>query len=43
MAGPGPLLSVHPTDRLVGQAPVMGALRAQIRHLVLCAVNTWRV
>src|SRR5881409_1564060 len=33
MAGPGPLSSVHPTDRLVGQAPVMGALRAQIRHL----------
>src|SRR5438093_7430329 len=33
MAGPGPLSSVHPTDRLVGKAPVMGALRAQIRHL----------
>ena len=33
MADPGPLSSVHPTDRLVGQAPVMGALRAQIRHL----------
>src|SRR6266540_5252456 len=33
MAGPGPLSSVHPTDRLVGQAPVMGALRAQICHL----------
>jgi transcriptional regulator with PAS, ATPase and Fis domain len=33
MAGPGPLSSVHPTDRLVGHAPVMGALRAQVRHL----------
>src|SRR5882724_13302844 len=33
MAGPDPLSSVHPTERLVGQAPVMGALRAQIRHL----------
>ena len=33
MAGPGPLSSVHPTHRLVGHAPVMGALRAQIRHL----------
>src|SRR2546425_8966019 len=33
MAGPGPLSSISPTDRLVGQAPVMGALRAQIRHL----------
>src|SRR5215813_9378270 len=33
MADPGPLSPVHPTDRLVGQAPVMGALRGQIRHL----------
>src|SRR5437660_11668491 len=33
MAGPGPLSAVRPTDRLVGQAPVMGTLRAQIRHL----------
>src|SRR5215471_794855 len=33
MAGPGPLSSAHPTDRLVGHAAVMGALRAQIRHL----------
>jgi len=33
MAGLGPLSSVHPTDRLVGHASVMGALRAQIRHL----------
>src|SRR6266496_4878432 len=33
MAGPSPLSSVHPTDRLIGQAPVMDALRAQIRHL----------
>ena len=33
MAGPGPLSSVHPTDRLLGDSPVMGALRAQIRHL----------
>jgi hypothetical protein len=33
MADPGSLSSVHPTDRLIGHAPVMGALRAQIRHL----------
>jgi two-component system, NtrC family, response regulator AtoC len=33
MAAPGSLSSVHPTDRLIGHAPVMGALRAQIRHL----------
>src|SRR2546422_2413601 len=33
MAGPGPLSAVPPTDRLIGHAPVMCALRAQIRHL----------
>src|SRR5262245_4308211 len=33
MASPSPLSSVHPTDRLFGDSPVMGALRAQIRHL----------
>ena len=33
MADPGSLSSVHPTDRLIGHAPVMGALRAQIRRL----------
>src|SRR5256885_15724340 len=35
MAGPGPLSAVHPTDRLIGHAPVMCALRAQIRHLAV--------
>ena len=33
MAGPGSLSSVHPTDRFLGDSPVMGTLRAQIRHL----------
>jgi DNA-binding NtrC family response regulator len=25
--------AAHPTERLVGEAPAIGALRAQIRHL----------
>jgi transcriptional regulator with PAS, ATPase and Fis domain len=33
MAASGPLSTVHPTGRLVGHAPVIDALRAQIRHL----------
>lgn len=33
MARSDPLPSAHPTDRLVGHAPVIDALRAQIRHL----------
>jgi len=33
MAAPRPASSLHPTDRIVGQAPAIAALRAQIRHL----------
>jgi transcriptional regulator with PAS, ATPase and Fis domain len=33
MARSNPVPPAHPTDRLVGHAPVMDALRAQIRHL----------
>jgi DNA-binding NtrC family response regulator/tetratricopeptide (TPR) repeat protein len=33
MARSGPLPRVHPTDRIVGHAPAIEALRAQIRHL----------
>jgi two-component system, NtrC family, response regulator AtoC len=33
MARSGPLSRVHPTDRVVGHAPVVQALRARIRHL----------
>jgi transcriptional regulator with PAS, ATPase and Fis domain len=34
MAQPGPLLSDHPTDRIMGHSPAIRTLRAQIRHLV---------
>jgi DNA-binding NtrC family response regulator/class 3 adenylate cyclase len=34
MARPHLIATVHPTERLVGQAPAIAALRAQIRHLV---------
>jgi DNA-binding NtrC family response regulator len=33
MARPIPLPSVHPTDRIIGTSPIIGALRAHIRHL----------
>src|ERR671923_1334351 len=33
MAQPSPSPAGHPTDRLLGRPPAMGALRAQIRHL----------
>ena len=33
MARSDPVPHAHPTDRLVGHAPVIDALRAQIRHL----------
>src|SRR5919198_1497867 len=33
MARPSPLSPVHPTDRIIGNCPAIGALRAQIRHL----------
>jgi DNA-binding NtrC family response regulator/tetratricopeptide (TPR) repeat protein len=32
MARPHLISSIHPTERLVGQAPAIAALRAQIRH-----------
>ena len=34
MARPQLISSVDPTERLVGQAPAIIALRAHIRHLV---------
>jgi DNA-binding NtrC family response regulator len=34
MARPRLIATVHPTERLVGQAPAVAALRAHIRHLV---------
>ena len=33
MAQSGPVPPAHPTDRIVGHAPAIDALRAQIRHL----------
>jgi DNA-binding NtrC family response regulator len=33
MARAGPVSRLHPSDRLVGNAPALQALRAQIRHL----------
>jgi transcriptional regulator with PAS, ATPase and Fis domain len=33
MARTAPVSGLHPTDRLVGQAPTIQTLRAQIRHL----------
>ena len=33
MARADPVTHAHPTDRIVGHAPVIDALRAQIRHL----------
>ena len=33
MARSDPVPPAHPTDRIVGNAPVIQALRAQIRHL----------
>jgi len=33
MARSDPVPHAHPTDRIVGHAPVIDALRAQIRHL----------
>lgn len=33
MAPADPIAPIHPTDRLIGQAPVMQALRNQIHHL----------
>ena len=34
MARPHPISSAHPTERLVGEAPAIVALRAHIRQLV---------
>lgn len=34
MARPHLITTVHPTERLVGEAPTIATLRAQIRHLV---------
>src|SRR5688572_23132762 len=34
MARPRLIATVHPTERLVGEAPAIVALRAHIRHLV---------
>jgi DNA-binding NtrC family response regulator len=36
MARSDPLPPAHPTDRIVGHAPAIQALRAQIRHLATC-------
>jgi DNA-binding NtrC family response regulator/tetratricopeptide (TPR) repeat protein len=33
MASPRPLSTLHPTERMLGNAPAIAALRAQIRHL----------